>query len=54
MGSGGTAIFNSSAVGNVGIGDGAGGGGANATDAGNTDRAGGAGTAGAWIVYEYS
>jgi hypothetical protein len=54
LGSGGTAIFNSSAVGNAGIGDGAGGGGANATDAGNTDRAGGAGTVGVWIIYEYT
>jgi hypothetical protein len=54
LGSGGTAIFNTSAVGNPGLGLGAGGGGANATDAGGVDRAGGAGTAGGWLVFEYA
>ena len=53
MGSGGQAIFNTSATGNAGTGDGAGGGGGNASSS-TADKAGGAGTAGAWIIYEYT
>lgn len=54
LGKGADQIQGVSSNGNAGAGFGAGGGGGNATDAGGANRTGGDGTAGCWIIYEFS